>query len=108
MSRRFKRPKPIYIRPYKLPDPDARCPRCGEGADGATAINDGTDTRAPKPGDYVTCAYCGAFNRYRDDLTQCEATVEELRELEADPRMRELMGLAVEVTLKIRKENRKK
>jgi hypothetical protein len=61
----------------------------------------------PKEGDYAVCAYCGAFNRYRDDLSQREATVEELRELEADPRMRELVGLAAEIALKVRKEKRK-
>jgi NMD protein affecting ribosome stability and mRNA decay len=82
-----------------------RCPRCGEVAEGATAINDTSAIRMPKEGDVAICIHCGAFNIYLGDRMQREMSVKELKALARDPRMADLVEFASRIALAWRKQN---
>jgi NMD protein affecting ribosome stability and mRNA decay len=81
------------------------CPRCGEEADGVTAINDTSNIRMPKEGDVGICVYCGAFNIYQGDRRQREMSVKELKEFARDPRAADLLEVASRIALAWRKRN---
>lgn len=56
----------------------AKCPYCGEGADGATG------DRVPKEGDIVICFYCAEVGVYTEDLLIRRATFKEHQEFKVD------------------------
>jgi hypothetical protein len=92
----------IHVGSIKTRIKGPHCPRCGGDADGGTGFGNRTKVQ-PRKGDIAICLYCGSFNVYLADLTQREMTAEELRKLEADPAMAELVELAACAALKWRR-----
>lgn len=72
-----------------------KCPACGKTAEGGTSIDDQEAARNPKPGDYGVCLYCGGLNRYDERLQLCKVERRERRQLARDPRLKELLAIAL-------------
>lgn len=84
--------------------PGNKCPHCGRSATGGTsaAIGKAPPTK-PKPGDFALCLYCGALNRYGEDLALRPTVEAERQELMRDPRLREILPVMEKLAAKYRR-----
>lgn len=83
MSRHFIALHP-NIQRHHVPSA-GECPDCLQKLDGAS----GHMGRAPEPGDFSVCAFCGCILRYEDGLALRRSSDDELDELA--PEQRELL-----------------
>ena len=79
-----------------------KCPHCGKPGDGGTSIDDRKAEKMPKPGDFAVCLYCGSINAYTDTLTLRRIERTERRAMQRDPRMAELIEIALVFSKKYR------
>lgn len=71
--------------------PASPCPRCGSILDVVTG------EREPHPGDYSGCVYCGAVNRFDENLRLRPATKDEIADIRANPRVSPQLNAFLEV-----------
>ena len=72
-----------------------KCPHCGRPADGGTSIDDRQAEPMPWPGALAVCLYCGSINVYTDTLALRRIERTERRQMQRDPRMAQLIELAL-------------
>lgn len=70
----------VERRPLK--ERSQNCPSCGVYLNAATPMDD--ERRAPIPGDFSACAYCGEWLRYSEDFSLHIVTDEDAKELGGD------------------------
>jgi hypothetical protein len=80
-----------------------KCPHCGRPCDGGACVSDQETARAPKPGDFGVCCYCGSINCYTDTLALRRIERAEQRALKRDPRMSKLLEILLDASRRYRR-----
>jgi len=96
--------KEIHVRLVEKRMVGLKCPNCARLVDGGTGINDTQAPRQPKPGDFSICMYCGSLNCFTAGPGLRKVDRRERRMLERDPRLTDLVSIAVTVAARIRRQ----
>ena len=73
-----------------------KCPNCGKVNDGGTSLDDQQAAKMPKPGDFGICVFCCSLNVYTETLGLRRIERTERRRMQRDPRLAELIRLALD------------